>query len=89
MITRPVPEARIICVKSPLVGVFRRMRDSGSRPFIQEGDRVQQKTVLCAIEDLSVTYHIRAFTRGLILDILPEDRERVEYGEMLFRIALE
>lgn len=77
---------RQLDIKSPLVGIVRLAPEEGRPPFVRPGDHVEPESPLCAIEVLTVTYLMRAGTRGVVAGILPADGEPVEFGEVLFHI---
>jgi acetyl-CoA carboxylase biotin carboxyl carrier protein len=73
-------------IHSPLVGTFYRAPSPEADPFVQEGDRVDDDTVLAIVEAMKVMNEIRAGKAGLIREILVKNGEPVEYGQPLFRL---
>ena len=80
----PAPEAEYIT--SPLVGTFYRSSSPEGAPFITEGSKVEQGTVLCIIEAMKVMNEIKAEKSGVITKILIENASPVEYGQKMFEI---
>jgi acetyl-CoA carboxylase biotin carboxyl carrier protein len=76
-------------VTSPMVGTFYRAQSPEADPFVQEGDRVEENTVLCLIEAMKVMNEIPAGVAGVVREILVKNGESVEYGQPLFRISAE
>jgi acetyl-CoA carboxylase biotin carboxyl carrier protein len=76
-------------VKSPMVGTFYRAPSPEADPFVHEGDRVEEKTVLCLIEAMKVMNEITAGVSGVVKEILVKNGESVEFSKPLFRILLE
>jgi acetyl-CoA carboxylase biotin carboxyl carrier protein len=76
-------------VKSPMVGTFYRAPSPEADPFVREGDRVEESTVLCIIEAMKVMNEITAGCSGVVKEILGKNGESVEFGQPLFRIQTE
>jgi acetyl-CoA carboxylase biotin carboxyl carrier protein len=76
-------------VTSPMVGTFYRAPSPEADPFVREGDRVEEKTVLCLIEAMKVMNEITAGVSGVVKEILVKNGESVEFSKPLFRILLE
>jgi acetyl-CoA carboxylase biotin carboxyl carrier protein len=75
-----------IIVTSPIVGTYYDAPSPGSPPFVQVGDRVEQKQVLCIIESMKLMNEIEADVAGTVVSKLMENGRPVEYGEALFAI---
>jgi acetyl-CoA carboxylase biotin carboxyl carrier protein len=73
-------------VKSPMVGSFYRAPSPGAKPFVEIGDRVNVGDTLCIIEAMKILNQIEADKAGVIIDILVENGQPVEYDEPLFII---
>ena len=76
-------------ITSPMVGTFYRAQSPEADPFVQEGDRVEENTILCLIEAMKVMNEIPAGAVGVVREILVKNGESVEYGQPLFRISAE
>jgi len=72
--------------KSPIVGTFYRAPSPGAPPFVEVGQHVSAGQVLCIIEAMKLMNEIESEISGTIVEILPENAQPVEYGEVLFRI---
>lgn len=77
-------EADFIC--SPLVGTFYRSSSPEGAPFVTEGSRVEQGTVVCIIEAMKVMNEIKAEKSGVITKILLDNASPVEFGQKMFEI---
>jgi acetyl-CoA carboxylase biotin carboxyl carrier protein len=84
----PLP-ANVHEVKSPMVGTFYRAPSPEADPFVKEGDKVEESTVLCIIEAMKVMNEIAAGISGMVKEILVKNGESVEFGQPIFRILLE
>lgn len=82
----PPPPEDTLTINSPMVGTFFRSPTPEAESFVKEGDRVEPDTVLCIIEAMKVFNEIKAETSGVIVEILAENQEAVEYNQPLFLI---
>ncbi len=80
------PEKDYYAVRSPIVGTFYRAPAPGADPFVEVGDFVEKGQVLCIVEAMKVMNEIEAPVAGKIVDILVQNGEPVEYGQVLFLI---
>ena len=71
-------------VKSPMVGTFYRSSSPGSAPFIQIGSVVKAGDTLCIIEAMKILNEIESDKSGTVTQILCENGQAVEYGQLLF-----
>lgn len=74
-------------VTSPMVGTFYRSPSPGANPFVQVGDAVKQGQILCIIEAMKLLNEVESDINGIIKEILTENGQAVEYGQLLFVIA--
>jgi acetyl-CoA carboxylase biotin carboxyl carrier protein len=79
-------EDRNIVVKSPIVGTYYDAPSPGAPAFVNVGEQVHPKQVLCIIESMKLMNEIEAEVSGTILAKLVENGRPVEYGESLFTI---
>ena len=70
-------------VKSPMVGTAYRQPEPGSAMFIELGSRVAQGQTLLIIEAMKTMNHIPAPKSGTVVQILFENNQPVEFGEVL------
>ena len=70
-------------VESPLVGTFYAAPSPDSAPFVQVGDRVTPDTVICIIEAMKVMNEIKAEKAGVVKEIVAQNGQPVEYGQVL------
>jgi acetyl-CoA carboxylase biotin carboxyl carrier protein len=73
-------------VKSPMVGTFYGSPEPGAKPYVGVGDRVQKGQVLCIIEAMKIMNEIESEYAGVIREVLAQNAQPVEYGQVLFRI---
>lgn len=85
-VTAPAQEAGTP-VKSPMVGTFYAASAPGAAPYVTVGTTVKKGQTLCIIEAMKLLNEIEAETDGVIKQILVENAEPVEYGQVLFIIG--
>jgi acetyl-CoA carboxylase biotin carboxyl carrier protein len=73
-------------VKSPMVGTFYQSPEPGAKPYATVGTRVAKGQVLCIIEAMKIMNEIESEYAGVIKEVLAQDAQPVEYGQVLFRI---
>lgn len=80
-----VPEnVELLSVTSPLVGTFYRSSALDSPPFVEVGQEVRKGDVLCIVESMKLMNEIETEVDGIIVSILVENGQPVEYGQSLF-----
>lgn len=84
-LTPAVPAGHV--VKSPMVGTFYRSSSPGGIPFVDVGQTVKEGEALCIIEAMKLLNEIDADKGGVVLEILAENGQPVEFGQPLFVIS--
>jgi len=74
-------------VKSPMVGTFYRSPGPDAKPFVEVGQAVKPGDTLCIIEAMKLLNEIEAEVAGSVKEILVENGQAVEYGQVLFVIV--
>jgi len=74
-------------VKSPMVGTFYRAPGPGAKAFVEVGQAVKPGDTLCIIEAMKLLNEIEAEVAGNVKEILAENGQAVEYGQVLFVIG--
>jgi acetyl-CoA carboxylase biotin carboxyl carrier protein len=70
-------------VNSPMVGTVYLQPEPGTAPFIRIGDNVAEGATLLIVEAMKTMNPIPAPKAGVILEILVDDAQPVEFGEPL------
>ncbi|MDF2658352.1 MAG: acetyl-CoA carboxylase [Paenibacillus sp.] len=83
------PEANLHKITSPMVGTFYSASSPGAAPYVNIGDRVNEKTTVCILEAMKLMNPIEAEVKGEIVEILVENGQLVEYGQTLFLVKPE
>ncbi len=78
------PEGNI--VKAPMVGTFYRAPGPDKPPYVEVGQAVKSAEPICIIEAMKLLNEIEAGFDGVIVEILVENGQPVEFGQPLFRI---
>jgi len=73
-------------VTAPMVGTFYRAPSPGSKSFVDEGQTVSVGDTLCIIEAMKMLNQIESDKDGVVVAILAENGQPVEYGQPLFVI---
>ena len=80
------PATRLLEVKSPMVGTFYRSPEPGAEPYAKVGSRVATGQTLCIIEAMKIMNELESEVTGVVKEILVEDAQPVEFGQVLFRV---
>ena len=73
-------------IESPMVGTFYRAASPDSKVFVEEGQKVNKGDTVCILEAMKMMNQVTAEQSGIIIKILVEDSEPVEFGQPLFII---
>ena len=67
-----------------MVGTFYRSSSPGSKPYVEVGQTVKAGQTLCIIEAMKMLNQIEADRSGVVVEILVENEEAVEFDQPLF-----
>jgi acetyl-CoA carboxylase biotin carboxyl carrier protein len=73
-------------VTSPMVGTFYRAPAPDAPPYVDVGDRIASGDTLCIIEAMKLMNELDAEISGTIVEILVDNAQPVEFGQVLFRV---
>jgi len=73
-------------VKSPMVGTFYRSPAPEAPPYVEVGAHVSKGQTLCILEAMKLMNELESEVDGIVREVLVENADPVEYGEVLFRI---
>lgn len=74
-------------ITSPMVGTFYASASPGAKPFVAEGDQIKEGDVVCIVEAMKMMNEIKSDFSGKVIEVLVENSEPVEFGQILFRIG--
>lgn len=77
---------KFLKVTSPMVGTFYASPAPGAKPFVQLGDTVKPGQTVCIIEAMKLMNDISSEVSGKVAQILVQDGQAVEYGQVLMLI---
>ena len=79
-------KSKLLEVKSPMVGTYYSAPEPGAKPYVPAGANVSKGQVLCIIEAMKIMNEIESEYAGVVREVLVENGQPVEYGQVLFRI---
>jgi acetyl-CoA carboxylase biotin carboxyl carrier protein len=74
-------------IKSPMVGTFYGSPEPGAKQYVSVGERVKTGQIVCIIEAMKIMNEIESEFSGVVREVLVQNAQPVEYGQVLFRIA--
>lgn len=86
MESKPQESDNLVEIKSPIIGTFYSQPSPDSDPYVQIGSAVSPQTVVCIVEAMKVMNEIKAETTGTIAQVMVENGQAVEYGQVLFKV---
>ncbi len=78
--------AKLVDIESPMVGTYYARPEPGADPYVEVGTRISPGTTLCIIEAMKIMNPLDAEVSGVIQEVLVEDAQPVEFGQVLFRV---
>ncbi|WP_019502747.1 acetyl-CoA carboxylase biotin carboxyl carrier protein [Pseudanabaena sp. PCC 6802] len=80
------PARKLIDITSPMVGTFYSAPAPDEPPFVEVGDRVSKGQTVCIIEAMKLMNEIESEASGRIVEILVDNAQPIEYGQLLMRV---
>jgi acetyl-CoA carboxylase biotin carboxyl carrier protein len=80
------PASSLKEIKSPMVGTFYKSPEPGADAYVKNGTRVTPGQTVCIIEAMKIMNEIEAEIAGVVREILVDDAQPVEFGQVLFRV---
>jgi len=77
-------ERNTVEIKAPMVGTFYRSPSPDAKPFADVGSKIAVGDVLCIIEAMKLMNEIKAEVKGKIVDVLVENGDPIEFGQVMF-----
>ncbi|MGE5381707.1 MAG: acetyl-CoA carboxylase biotin carboxyl carrier protein [Methylocystaceae bacterium] len=85
----PVITSNASEIVSPMVGTFYRSPSPDAPAYTEVGSLVEAGQTLCIVEAMKLMNEIKAEKRGRVVQILVENGQPVEYGQVMFVLAQE
>jgi acetyl-CoA carboxylase biotin carboxyl carrier protein len=82
----PLPQSNLVEIKSPMVGTFYRSPAPEAPPYVEIGSHVSKGQTLCILEAMKLMNELESEVDGVVREILVDNADPVEYGQVLFRI---
>jgi acetyl-CoA carboxylase biotin carboxyl carrier protein len=80
--------AKLVEIKSPMIGTFYRSANPDSPSFVNIGDDVKSGQAVCIIEAMKLFNEIESEVSGKIVKVLVDNATPVEYDQPLFLVEL-
>lgn len=74
-------------VTAPMIGTFYSCPSPGEAPFVEIGDEVEVGQVIGIIEAMKIMNEIISDRSGVVVDVLIDNAQPVEYGSPLLRLT--
>lgn len=74
-------------VRSPMVGTFYRSASPDAAPYVEVGDVVAAGQTVAIVEAMKLFNPIAVESAGVVVEVLAEDGQPVEFDQPLFRLA--
>jgi acetyl-CoA carboxylase biotin carboxyl carrier protein len=85
-IEAPSVRTDLLEIKSPMVGTFYRAPAPEAPAYVDVGSQVTQGQTLCILEAMKLMNELESEVEGIVREVLVENAEPVEFGQVLFRV---
>jgi acetyl-CoA carboxylase biotin carboxyl carrier protein len=68
-------------IVAPLVGTFYRAQQPGAKPFVEEGDVIDEGQTVAIVEAMKLMNHVKSDQGGKVAEILCSDGDWVEFEQ--------
>ncbi len=85
-VTPTVDDKKWVDVTSPMVGTFYSAPAPDEDPFVAVGDRITKGDTVCIIEAMKLMNEIEGEVTGQVMEIMVQNGEPVEFGQVLMRV---
>ena len=84
--SQEIKTKNLVEIKAPIVGTFYRSASPDAASFVEPGQEIEIGQVVCIIEAMKLMNEIKSEVRGKVIDILVENADPIEFGQILFLI---
>ena len=84
--TQIIDEDNFTVIKAPLVGTFYLSPKPGEPQYVNVGDKISVGSILCIVEAMKLMNEIESEVAGTVVEILANNSDPVQFGQVLFRI---
>ena len=78
--------SNLVEIKAPIVGTFYRSPSPDAASFVEVGQDIEIGEVVCIIEAMKLMNEIKSEVKGKVVDILVENADPIEFGQILILI---
>ncbi|MCD6162150.1 MAG: acetyl-CoA carboxylase biotin carboxyl carrier protein [candidate division Zixibacteria bacterium] len=82
----PVKAENRLEIKTPMVGTFYRAPSPDAKPYVQVGDRITRGQIICIIEAMKIMNEIESEYDGIVVEVLAQNAQPVQFGQPLLAI---
>lgn len=83
----PVPETeQLHYITAPILGTFYAAPGPDTSAFVSVGDPIEKGRVVCIIEAMKLMNEIESDIAGMVVKVLAQNGQPVEFGQRLFAI---
>ncbi len=79
-------EKGFVYIKSPMIGTFYQTPSPDAPAYVDVGDEIQIGGTVCIIEAMKLMNEIKSEVKGKLVEVLVENGDPVDYGQVLFKI---
>ena len=72
-----------IKVTSPIIGTAYHAPEPGAKKFVEVGKKIKKGDTVMIVEAMKTMNHVPSTTNGVVKEILVEDGQPVEFGQVL------
>lgn len=83
---KPSVDSNLIPVTAPMVGTFYASPSPEADPYVSVNQRITVGQVVCIVEAMKLMNEIESDISGRVAQVLVENAQPVEYGQILFLI---
>jgi acetyl-CoA carboxylase biotin carboxyl carrier protein len=80
------PDKKWVEITSPMVGTFYRSPAPDEPAFASVGDRIRLGQTVCIIEAMKLMNEIEAESAGQVMEVLVENGQPIEFGQILMYV---
>ena len=84
--TPSAAKKNLVEIKSETVGTYYAQPKPGEPAYVKLGDRVTPTKVVGLVEVMKTYNELQAGCSGVVVEILVQDSQSVEFGQVLFRV---
>ncbi len=85
-VAKVAPVAALLEVKSPMVGTYYSKPEPSAKSYVTVGQRIEKGQTVCIIEAMKIMNEIESEFSGVVREVMMQDAQPVEFGQVLFRI---